>query len=277
MHRRSAARRRLTLVGLLCTALAVPAAGAAASGPALGAGASGSPLLRGLVDADRDRTAVVAGDRLRVTPGPAAVAASVAPAAALAASSPGGVDALVTYAPDGFAADKRDVLAAAPGDARLVRDYPHLPVHLVHLDDAAALAAVAASGGVRSVQLPRAYERQLDRSLPLVAQPVAHAAGATGAGTSVAVLDTGVDYRRSAFGSCSAPGGACAVADARDFAPEDGLLDAPDGHGTNVAGGGIPSSGRRARGTTPPPAGRRAGRRVRRSAGETRARRPRER
>ncbi len=61
--------------------------------------------------------------------------------------------------------------------------------------------------------------------------------GTTGQGVSVAVLDTGVDYTRSAFGSCTAPGvpAGCRVIAAKEIAPADGQLDA-DGHGTNVAG-----------------------------------------
>jgi subtilisin family serine protease len=53
----------------------------------------------------------------------------------------------------------------------------------------------------------------------------------------VAVLDTGVDYTRSAFGSCTAPAvpSTCRVVYAVDTAPNDGQLDA-NGHGTNVAG-----------------------------------------
>ncbi len=60
-----------------------------------------------------------------------------------------------------------------------------------------------------------------------------------GAGTSVAVLDTGVDYTLAAFGTCTAPGapaGTCKVAYAQDFAPDDSILDDVDGHGTNVSG-----------------------------------------
>jgi subtilisin family serine protease len=61
--------------------------------------------------------------------------------------------------------------------------------------------------------------------------------GADGQGTSVAVLDTGVDYTRSAFGSCTAPAipSSCRVVYSADTASDDGKLDA-HGHGTNVAG-----------------------------------------
>ena len=77
----------------------------------------------------------------------------------------------------------------------------------------------------------------LTESLPLINQPPVAAAGFAGTGTVVAVLDTGVDYTKAAFGSCSGPGysAGCKVIAAYDFAPLDYSKD-DDGHGTNVAG-----------------------------------------
>ncbi len=74
-------------------------------------------------------------------------------------------------------------------------------------------------------------------SVPLVRAPEAQRLGFTGAGTAVAVLDTGVDYRRAAFGPCTGPGTpqrVCKVAVATGIA-NGGQLD-PNGHGTNVSG-----------------------------------------
>ncbi len=79
----------------------------------------------------------------------------------------------------------------------------------------------------------------LAESLPLINQPQVEAAGYTGTGTTVAVLDTGVDYTREAFGSCETPGDTaeCRVVFAQDFTPtDDGMLDDSVLHGTNVAG-----------------------------------------
>src|SRR5262249_45290977 len=80
-------------------------------------------------------------------------------------------------------------------------------------------------------------QRELAQSLPLVHAPAANAAGFTGSGTSVAILDTGIDYTRAAFGSCIWPGlpSTCKVVYAYDFAPYDGSND-DNGHGTNEAG-----------------------------------------
>ncbi|MGY0231987.1 S8 family peptidase [Longispora urticae] len=77
----------------------------------------------------------------------------------------------------------------------------------------------------------------MDESLPLVRQPEVAAADFHGAATSVAVIDTGVDYTNPAFGQCSSAGPACRVAYAQDFPAtrDDGRTD-DDGHSTNVAG-----------------------------------------
>lgn len=55
------------------------------------------------------------------------------------------------------------------------------------------------------------------------------ASGYTGAGTTVCVLDSGVDFARAAFGSCSAPGipAGCKLVAAVDMAANDGMLHDP--------------------------------------------------
>jgi subtilisin family serine protease len=82
----------------------------------------------------------------------------------------------------------------------------------------------------------RRDEAFLTQSLPLIGQPAAAGAGHTGAGTAVAVLDTGVDFTQAAFGGCGSPGTpGCKVVVSQDIAPNDGSLD-DNGHGTNVSG-----------------------------------------
>ncbi len=66
----------------------------------------------------------------------------------------------------------------------------------------------------------------LAQSLPQINQPTAEAAGYTGAGTTVAVLDTGANP--------NAPGLVGRIVFAQDFAPDDGSDD-DSGHGTNVS------------------------------------------
>jgi subtilisin family serine protease len=120
-------------------------------------------------------------------------------------------------------------------DVDFLTEYSVLPVMHVRVRSAAALLRLAEHDKVLSVDQIHVSSPFLAQSLPLVQQPAAASGGFGGAGTTVAVLDTGVDYTRSAFGSCAVPGGACKVVYAQDLAPHDGALD-DSGHGSNVAG-----------------------------------------
>lgn len=115
-------------------------------------------------------------------------------------------------------------------------EWSELPIIPVTIDSAAALAALLEDEQVVSASPDRTFATTDVESFPLIRQPAAQAAGRIGTGTTVAVLDTGVDYLHPAFG-CTAPGvpSTCKVAVARDFATEDGSRDA-NGHGTNVSG-----------------------------------------
>ncbi|HYD40316.1 MAG TPA: S8 family serine peptidase [Anaeromyxobacter sp.] len=131
---------------------------------------------------------------------------------------------------------KARVLArSAPGEVEELRRYTEIAALHVELRTPGALDRLLASPEVVRVVEDVPNEMFLAQSLPLVHQPAAISSGARGQGTAVAVLDTGVDYGRAAFGSCAAPGApGCRVVFARDFAPDDGALDI-HGHGTNVA------------------------------------------
>jgi hypothetical protein len=115
------------------------------------------------------------------------------------------------------------------------RNFSHLPIVTAKLRSSAALRALLQQPGIKAVYSNVKLRHMLAQSLPLIRQPETTAQGGAGAGTTVVVLDTGVDYQRAAFGSCPAPGGSCKVAYAEDFAPNDHALDDND-HGTNVAG-----------------------------------------
>lgn len=124
----------------------------------------------------------------------------------------------------------------------VLRDYRTLPILHVLLRSRAVLDRAARDPAVVGIAANREYRATLSESLPLIGQPAAAAAGHTGTGAAVAVLDSGVDHTRSAFGNCSGgPGSAgCKVVVSQDFAPDDGQLDDPSPaiglHGTNVAG-----------------------------------------
>lgn len=158
---------------------------------------------------------------------------------------------VVEFAVDDFAADVVEVADAVDvvarvaareralieGGAGTARALARLPYAFVTVDDVAGVIGVATAGGVAHVYEDVAVDVDLATSLPFIGQPAAAAAGATGAGTAVAVLDTGLDFTRAAFGACASAGApGCRVVHVADFAPDDGVLDDNNRHGTNVAG-----------------------------------------
>jgi len=134
---------------------------------------------------------------------------------------------------------KDSVLSAAAGRLTTLRSYEQLPVMHVRVDSPEALAALEAHADVVAVVEDRAMQAFDDTPVNLVqvGQPTAAASGKLGAGTTVAVLDTGTDYKRAPF-KCTAPGtpAACPVVFAKDFAVDDKALDTGSFHGTNVSG-----------------------------------------
>ncbi|HUN23384.1 MAG TPA: S8 family serine peptidase, partial [Anaerolineales bacterium] len=84
----------------------------------------------------------------------------------------------------------------------------------------------------------------LDTSVPLIGTPslwgMVDGSGnpVNGNGIRVAVIDTGIEYTHSAFGSCTAlnSGGSCRVVDGYDFANNDTDPIDDNKHGTHVAG-----------------------------------------
>lgn len=118
------------------------------------------------------------------------------------------------------------------------RDYSQLPMAAWRVDSLDDALAIAADPQVLALYEDGALHSYLTQSAPLVGQTKTATLVQTGVGTTVAVLDTGVDYTRSAFGSCTAantPAATCKVIYAEDFAPNDSVPDA-NGHGSNVAG-----------------------------------------
>ena len=133
---------------------------------------------------------------------------------------------------------KARLLETAPDAERTIeRDWEELPLMQVRATTVDAALAMLDRDDVLAAYDVEQYQLTDAQSFPLINQPAAAAAGKIGAGTSVAVLDTGLDYSRADFGACTAPGvpSTCRVAYAQDFAPSDGSRD-DNGHGTNVAG-----------------------------------------
>jgi len=133
-----------------------------------------------------------------------------------------------------LAAGQGDDFEARFGD-RLTR-MKRLPLATLRLDTLKDLerALESVDGARLEADLP--HRKTLSSTLPFIDQPVPVGSGITGAGITVAVLDSGGDHTRSAFGSCTAPGqpASCRVVANVDIAPNDGTLDDGTLHGTNV-------------------------------------------
>lgn len=196
-----------------------------------------------------------------------AIAATTAPAAVLEAAQAGRSQDLIVLFDDTTVSQDASVMQAAVGSEiatpnilafkaerfrsiksralrvlgsrgiSMRRDYSHLPMVVMRIDGPVALQKLISNPDVIGVYEKVLHSHSLMQSLPLISQPAAQSSGKTGAGTTIAVLDTGVNYTLAAFGSCTAPGApaGCRVAYVQDFALNDNQLDA-HGHGTNVAG-----------------------------------------
>ncbi len=137
-----------------------------------------------------------------------------------------------------WAVRKTALLGRVAASARVIdRDWAHLPLVQVRASTVEAALAILDGDEAEAAYEVEHYALTDAESFPLINQPAAALSGKIGAGTSVAVLDTGTDYTRADFGSCTAPGAPapCRVAYAADFAPNDNARD-DNGHGTNVAG-----------------------------------------
>jgi subtilisin family serine protease len=103
---------------------------------------------------------------------------------------------------------------------------------------------IAKQPGVAAVHPDYMMQINLADSVPLIGAPDVWAMNdadgnpVTGSGIRVAVIDTGVDYTHTAFGSCSAlnSGAGCRVVGGYDFVNKDADPKDDNNHGTHVAG-----------------------------------------
>jgi len=116
-------------------------------------------------------------------------------------------------------------------------DYDYLPMSFVRVKSRSALEKLWADPRVLAMYENHPVYLQLAQSLPMIRQPAMISLNHGGAGTTVAILDTGVNYTLPAFGSCTAPGtpAGCRIAASLDIATTDNVMD-DSGHGTNVSG-----------------------------------------
>ncbi len=124
-----------------------------------------------------------------------------------------------------------------PSGLDVISDYENFPIRAIRFQSAATLVSVLRAPMVEAIRADKQNERQLGRSLPLINQPAAQLSGYAGAGTSVAVIDSGVDYLYPSFGctGVNLPTNTCRVPFSTDFAPNDQVPDDAGRHGTNVS------------------------------------------
>lgn len=110
-----------------------------------------------------------------------------------------------------------------------------LPQILVHLPDKSLISKLKAIPGIKVLENKPLYAK-LTQNLTSIHQPsvINYKPQWDGRGTTVVVVDTGLDYKRKAFGGCQGSG--CKVIFVEDLVPNDGVLDKGVFHGTNVAG-----------------------------------------
>jgi uncharacterized repeat protein (TIGR01451 family) len=124
-----------------------------------------------------------------------------------------------------------------PAEMESTLDFSHLPMRFQRFKSRAALEKFLRRPEVKAVYEDKPVYPHLASSLPFIGQPSAAAAGFSGSGQTVLVIDTGIDYTHSAFGSCTKPGvpAGCRVVAAVDVNGKTNLVTTADNHGTNVA------------------------------------------
>jgi uncharacterized repeat protein (TIGR01451 family) len=139
----------------------------------------------------------------------------------------------------GYAAIKARVALQARGpDAAQVLDYPQFPLAVWKLTSLAALNRLESNPAVRMVHENILLHPVSVSDLPFINQPQTAAEGATGSGTTIAVIDGGLgnNYTMySDFGTCTGvdtPAGTCRVIYNEDVYPG---ASTETEHGTNVS------------------------------------------
>ncbi|MDO8647873.1 MAG: S8 family serine peptidase [Candidatus Diapherotrites archaeon] len=112
----------------------------------------------------------------------------------------------------------------------------------VKLPNGQSIARIKNIPGVKAVYTDEKVEALLDYTVPLIGAdtvwqlPAPNGGNLTGKDIKVGIIDTGIDYTHSDFGSCSSIGGSCRIAGGYDFVNNDNDPMDDMGHGTHVAG-----------------------------------------
>lgn len=124
-------------------------------------------------------------------------------------------------------------------DIKHLKEYQHLPMSLKRFSSKAGLDAFLATSGVKAVYLNEKMHFGLAESLSLIKQPSVASVGTIntaymGAGSTVAVVDSGIDINNSAFSPCTAVNtpSNCPVVASNSFASSPAT---DHSHGNNVS------------------------------------------
>ncbi len=147
--------------------------------------------------------------------------------------------AILAQRAKGYAAVKAQVELDAGGpDAARVLDYAHFPLAVWRIASLSALTRLESNSRVRAVHEDIPLHPVSVSDLGFINQPQAAAEGATGAGTTIAVIDGGLGSNYTAysdFGTCTAvdtPASTCRVVFNVDLYPG---ASSETVHGTNVS------------------------------------------
>jgi hypothetical protein len=133
-------------------------------------------------------------------------------------------------------------LPARPGATDVVLPLTTVPAFSVALN-AKELAQVVNDPRVEAVTVDRIYRKGLDATLPLIGMPAVYAAGGTGAGRTVAVIDDGIERAHQFIGAgrviaeaCFLATNSCPNGRSRMVGPGSAEAVGTATHGTHVSG-----------------------------------------
>jgi uncharacterized repeat protein (TIGR01451 family) len=119
-------------------------------------------------------------------------------------------EAILRYKADKYLGLKNKVdKSLSRTDIQHLKDYQQIPMSLKRFSTRVGLDAFIATAGVKAVYLNEKMHYGLAQSLPLIDQPSVIVAGTSnsayfGTGTTVAVIDGGIDINNAAFSPCTA-------------------------------------------------------------------------
>lgn len=135
---------------------------------------------------------------------------------------------------------REDAMASLTSDDFTLQTRWHTITGFAGVARASALAKLDADPNIASVELDLPGRADLAQSVPMIGGDVVHAAGYTGQGITVAILDTGIDYTHPDLADhivdqqCFCTNGCCPNGQSTQSGTGAALDE--NGHGTNVAG-----------------------------------------